>query len=34
VPNAELHVFERSAHMTFVEEPDVFRAVVARFLSR
>jgi proline iminopeptidase len=34
MPNAELHVFERSAHMTFVEEPDAFRAVVARFLSR
>jgi pimeloyl-ACP methyl ester carboxylesterase len=34
LPNAELHVFERSAHMTFVEEPDAFLGVVRRFLSR
>jgi proline iminopeptidase len=34
LPNAELHIFERSAHMTFVEVPDAFRAAVARFLSR
>jgi proline iminopeptidase len=34
LPNAELHVFERSAHMTFVEEPGAFLGVVRRFLSR
>jgi proline iminopeptidase len=34
LPNAELHVFEDSAHMTFVEEPEVFLETVGRFLSR
>jgi proline iminopeptidase len=34
LPDAELQVFEQSAHMTFVEEPEAFRLTVARFLSR
>jgi proline-specific peptidase len=34
LPNAELPVFERSAHMTFVEEPEAFLEAVRRFLSR
>lgn len=34
LPNAELHVFEHSAHMTFVEEPEAFLEAVGRFLSR
>jgi proline-specific peptidase len=34
LPNAELHVFEQSAHMTFVEEPEAFLEAVRRFLSR
>jgi proline iminopeptidase len=34
LPNAELRVFEQSAHMTFVEEPEAFLAAVGGFLSR
>jgi proline iminopeptidase len=34
VPNAELHVFERSGHMTFVEENEAFVRVVRDFLNR
>ena len=34
VPDAELVVFEDSGHMTFVEEPDAYRAAVRRFLER
>ena len=33
VPGAELVVFERSGHMTFVEEPDAYRAALRRFLA-
>jgi proline iminopeptidase len=34
VPDAELVVFADSGHMTFVEEPDAYRAAVRRFLAR
>jgi proline-specific peptidase len=34
IPNAELVVFERSAHMTFVEENERYVAVVRDFLDR
>lgn len=34
IPNAELTVFERSAHMSFVEEPELFLGVVRGFLQR
>jgi proline iminopeptidase len=34
LPRAELHVFEESAHMTFVEEPQTYVEVVGSFLSR
>ena len=34
LPNGELHVFEESAHMMFVEEPDRYVDVVAEFLAR
>ena len=34
VPNAELRIFEHSGHMTFVEEPDLYDAVVRSFLER
>ena len=34
VPDAELVVLENSGHMTFVEEPDAYRAAVRRFLER
>jgi proline iminopeptidase len=34
VPGAELVVFERSGHMTFVEENDAYVAAVRRFLLR
>jgi proline iminopeptidase len=34
IPNAELVVFERSGHMTFVEEPERFLQVVGDFLDR
>jgi proline iminopeptidase len=34
LPRAELHVFEQSAHMTFVEEPQTYVEVVGSFLSR
>lgn len=35
LPSSELHVFEDSAHMTFVEQPEEYREVVADFvLSR
>jgi pimeloyl-ACP methyl ester carboxylesterase len=34
VPNAELHVFENSGHMTFVEENDAYVRVVRDFLNR
>jgi pimeloyl-ACP methyl ester carboxylesterase len=34
VPGAELVVFEHSAHMAFVEEPDAYRAAVLRFIAR
>lgn len=32
LPNARLHVFEHSAHMTFAEEPEAFLDVVRGFL--
>jgi proline iminopeptidase len=34
IPKGELVVFERSAHMTFVEEPELYVHVVDDFLSR
>jgi proline iminopeptidase len=34
LPRAELHLFEESAHMTFVEEPQTYVEVVGSFLSR
>ncbi len=34
LPNAELVVFENSAHMMFAEEQDVFLAAVRQFLDR
>ncbi|MGH2594366.1 MAG: alpha/beta fold hydrolase [Actinomycetota bacterium] len=34
VPNAELRIFERSGHMTFVEEPDLYVVIVRSFLTR
>jgi proline iminopeptidase len=34
IPNAELVVFEKSAHMMFVEEPALYVAVVRDFLAR
>ena len=34
VPNAELRIFEQSGHMTFVEEQDLYNAVVRSFLTR
>jgi pimeloyl-ACP methyl ester carboxylesterase len=34
IPGAELVVFERSGHMSFVEEPDAYRAALRRFLAR
>ena len=34
LPRAELHVFEESAHMTFVEEPDRYLEVLREFLAR
>ena len=34
LPRAELHVFEESAHMTFVEEPEPYLKIVRAFLAR
>jgi pimeloyl-ACP methyl ester carboxylesterase len=34
IPNAELVVFEESAHMTFVEEPEKYVDAVDAFLTR
>ena len=34
IPNAELVIFEHSGHMTFVEEPELYDAVVRSFLTR
>ena len=34
VPGAELHIFERSAHMAFAEQTDEYVAVVRAFLDR
>ena len=34
VPNAELRIVEQSGHMTFVEEQDLYNAVVRSFLER
>lgn len=34
VPDSELAIFEESGHMTFVEEPDLFVAIVRSFLTR
>ncbi len=34
VPNAELRIFEQSGHMTFVEEQDLYNAIVRSFLTR
>jgi proline iminopeptidase len=33
LPTGELHIFERSGHMTFVEEPEEYRTVVRAFLD-
>jgi pimeloyl-ACP methyl ester carboxylesterase len=34
LPNNELHVFEESAHMPFVEQPEEYVRVVGDFLAR
>ena len=34
VPSAELHVFEESGHMTYVEQEQEYVAVVRAFLDR
>ncbi|MGZ8651688.1 MAG: alpha/beta fold hydrolase, partial [Actinomycetota bacterium] len=34
VPDAELRIFEHSGHMTFVEEQDLYNAIVRSFLTR
>ena len=34
IPNAELRIFEQSGHMTFVEEQDLYNAIVRSFLER
>jgi proline iminopeptidase len=34
LPKAELVIFEQSGHMTFVEEPELYNAVVRSFLTR
>lgn len=34
IPGAQLHVFEDSAHMSFVEQPQEFLAVVTAFLAQ
>ena len=34
LPDAELVVFERSGHMTFVEENEAYLAAVRDFLAR
>jgi pimeloyl-ACP methyl ester carboxylesterase len=34
LPRAELQVFEESAHMTFVEEPERYLNVVRAFIAR
>jgi len=34
LPNAELAVFENSAHMMFVEEQDRYLVTVRQFLDR
>jgi proline-specific peptidase len=34
VPNAELRIFEQSGHMTFVEEPELYVAILRSFLTR
>ena len=34
IPNVELRIFEHSGHMTFVEEPDLYNAIVRSFLER
>lgn len=34
IPNAELAIFEKSGHMMFVEEPELYVAVVRSFLTR
>ena len=34
IPNAELRIFEQSGHMTFVEEQDLYIAIVRSFLTR
>jgi proline iminopeptidase len=34
LPKAELHVFEESAHMTFVEEQERYLEVLRGFLAR
>ena len=33
IPDAELHVLERSGHMGFIEQPDEYRATVRAFLD-
>lgn len=34
VPEAESHVFESSAHMTYNEEPEAYRRVIGGFITR
>ncbi|EOR20892.1 peptidase [Niallia nealsonii AAU1] len=33
-PNASFHIFEKSAHMAYIEEPEQYRQVMSRFLSQ
>jgi non-heme chloroperoxidase len=33
IPGAQLHIFERSSHCPFYEEPELFNEVLGRFLS-
>ncbi len=33
IPGSRLHVFENSAHMSYLEEPDEFLRVVRAFLA-
>lgn len=33
-PNASFHIFEKSAHMAYIEEPEQYRQVMNRFLSQ
>jgi len=34
LPHTERHVFERSGHQAFIEEPEAFRRAVLAWLER